>query len=306
MRHQDFPLGQSHIVETWQYADAAARTGASGFDSLDVGKLALQLDTGTVYRLTATTPTWAVWGGTEAGASESYVDDAVSAEADEREADDTALGILITDEATDRETADTTLDTKISQALFGRRLPKSGAYTLLPADKGSLVVATTGTWSLSLTAAATLGDNFAFGVYNQGSGVITIDPDGSETIEDYDGSATTKTLAQGEGCIVMCDGTGFIAFKIAAPGAGGSSDSADITYDPTASGLTSTDVQAAIDELADALLMLSDPDAAAVDYDPSTSGLAATNVQDAIDEIASASGGGGGVGDTLYLLDNFR
>jgi hypothetical protein len=41
------------------YANAAARTAATGFVATDVGKLAYQVDTQAYYTLTATTPTWA-------------------------------------------------------------------------------------------------------------------------------------------------------------------------------------------------------------------------------------------------------
>ena len=43
----------------WTYADAAARTGASGFSNSDVGQLAYQSDTQTFWRLQSTSPTWA-------------------------------------------------------------------------------------------------------------------------------------------------------------------------------------------------------------------------------------------------------
>jgi hypothetical protein len=57
MRHQDLTL--THRLETWVYADAAARTGATGFVAGDIGRIAYQSDNGTYWRLTATTPTWA-------------------------------------------------------------------------------------------------------------------------------------------------------------------------------------------------------------------------------------------------------
>lgn len=47
----------------WEYDNAAARTGASGFVATDVGKIAKQTDTGTFWELTAVTPTWAQVGG---------------------------------------------------------------------------------------------------------------------------------------------------------------------------------------------------------------------------------------------------
>lgn len=66
-------------------------------------------------------------------------------------------------------------------------------------------------------------------------------------------------------------------------------DAEDVNYDNSGSGLTATDVQAAIDELVtsiNAIPVIND--AGDVPYDNSGSGLAATNVQGAIDEIASA------------------
>ena len=61
-----------------------------------------------------------------------------------------------------------------------------------------------------------------------------------------------------------------------------------VSYDGTTSGLSATDVQAAIDELAAA--GPSSVDADDVTYSNTTSGLSATNVQDAIDEVAASVG----------------
>lgn len=85
-----------------------------------------------------------------------------------------------------------------------RVVAKSSSYTVLDDDFGKLFKAS-GTWSLALTAAATLGDGFMFSVRNVGSGTITIDPDSTEQID----GATTVALAAGEACTVFCDGSGF-------------------------------------------------------------------------------------------------
>lgn len=61
--HDVAPLSEIHIPYNWSYANAAARTGASGFIAADVGKFARQLDDNTIWLLTATTPTWAQVGG---------------------------------------------------------------------------------------------------------------------------------------------------------------------------------------------------------------------------------------------------
>lgn len=81
---------------------------------------------------------------------------------------------------------------------------KSAAYTVVAADRG-LAFVCTNTWTLSITAAATLGNGFAFVVINNGTGSITLDPNGSETIDGL----TTKVLSPTQTCIVICDGTGF-------------------------------------------------------------------------------------------------
>ncbi len=63
VQHSDLSTGVIHIVYNWTYANAAARTGATGFISGDIGKLARQTDTNALYMLTATTPTWVAVGG---------------------------------------------------------------------------------------------------------------------------------------------------------------------------------------------------------------------------------------------------
>jgi hypothetical protein len=68
------------------------------------------------------------------------------------------------------------------------------------------VINCTSTFTQTLTAAATLGDGFYFTMRNNGSGVITIDPNGAETID----GATTINLQPGESCVVWCNGSAFI------------------------------------------------------------------------------------------------
>lgn len=60
-------------------------------------------------------------------------------------------------------------------------------------------------------------------------------------------------------------------------------DADDVCYDNATSGLTATDVQEALDELAAGA---GGSTAATTSYDNTTSGLAATNAQDALDELA--------------------
>lgn len=56
--HSDEAIGSRHAPHQWEYADAAARTGATGFVASDIGKTALQLDDYSRWALTAITPTW--------------------------------------------------------------------------------------------------------------------------------------------------------------------------------------------------------------------------------------------------------
>lgn len=81
-------------------------------------------------------------------------------------------------------------------------LAKTGAYTVAAADDQALIDCTSGTFTVSFTAAATLGSGFRVGVRNSGTGTVTLDPAGSETIDD----ATTTTLAPGQTVELICDG----------------------------------------------------------------------------------------------------
>jgi hypothetical protein len=83
---------------------------------------------------------------------------------------------------------------------------RSANYTVIASDRG-VVFNCTSTFTLSLTAAATLGDGFTFAVINRGTGIITIDPNSTEQID----GANTKAIAAGSWAIVSCTGTAFIS-----------------------------------------------------------------------------------------------
>lgn len=73
-----------------------------------------------------------------------------------------------------------------------------------------------------------------------------------------------------------------------AEGTGSPIPASRISYDDTTSGLSATDVQAAIDEIvSDIPTIPATYDADDIVYDNTTSGLTATNAQSAIDEVAS-------------------
>lgn len=86
------------------------------------------------------------------------------------------------------------------------------AETLIVARSSNTIIAAgdfgktfvcTSTFTQTLTAAATLGDGFTCNFRNDGSGIITIDPNGTETI---DGTQSIQ-LRPGDSCALWCDGS---------------------------------------------------------------------------------------------------
>ncbi len=62
--HKTLSPANNHIVHSFEYADAAARTAATGFISADVGRVARQLSDSTFWVLTSISPvTWVQVGG---------------------------------------------------------------------------------------------------------------------------------------------------------------------------------------------------------------------------------------------------
>lgn len=89
-------------------------------------------------------------------------------------------------------------------ALGADTVTKTSNYTVLDTDRGKVILCS-GTFTLTLTAAATLGDGFTFAVVNTGSGTITIDPNSTEQID----GANTKDIAAGSWAVVFCTGAAF-------------------------------------------------------------------------------------------------
>ncbi len=56
--HRDLVPSERHAPHSFEYANTAAREGATGLVAADIGKQALQTDDNSVWLLTATTPTW--------------------------------------------------------------------------------------------------------------------------------------------------------------------------------------------------------------------------------------------------------
>jgi hypothetical protein len=86
---------------------------------------------------------------------------------------------------------------------------KTGAYTVVAGDLGTIINCTGGTsFTVALTAAATLGSGFNCWIWNTSNtaaDAITINPNGAETID----GVATLILRRGEGTQIVCDGTNF-------------------------------------------------------------------------------------------------
>ena len=83
---------------------------------------------------------------------------------------------------------------------------KTAAYTVVAGDLGTIINCTSGTFTVSLTAAATLGAGFNCWIKNYGSGAITIDANASEVIDDY----FSIILRAGESVQIFCTGTAWL------------------------------------------------------------------------------------------------
>ena len=77
--------------------------------------------------------------------------------------------------------------------------------TMVGSDKGNIVEATSGTFTLAFTAAATLGNGWWSIISNTGTGDVTLDPNSTEQIDGL----TTWVLYPGGSILVMCTGTAF-------------------------------------------------------------------------------------------------
>ena len=98
-------------------------------------------------------------------------------------------------------------------SLYGSSVPRfaRGSNTILAAsDAGTLIDITSGTFTQTLTAAATLGASWAVWYRNSGSGDITLDPSASELIDGL----TSFIMYSGECRLITCNGTAFTSVVI--------------------------------------------------------------------------------------------
>ena len=90
------------------------------------------------------------------------------------------------------------------------RSARTANTILAAADQGTLIDITSGTFSQTFTAAATLGSGWFVYLRNAGTGDITLDPNASELI---DGLAT-YVMYQGETRLIQCTGTAFTSLVL--------------------------------------------------------------------------------------------
>jgi hypothetical protein len=83
---------------------------------------------------------------------------------------------------------------------------KTSAYTIVSGDQGAVINGTSGSFTVSFLTAASAGSGFTVGVKNSGSGTITLDPAGGETIDGF----TTITLLPSQAVELVCDGSNWL------------------------------------------------------------------------------------------------
>jgi len=106
-----------------------------------------------------------------------------------------------------KTSADVTVDTRdniggTSSTAFGAQVYDISANTLVVDAYANALLVCTGTITLTLPAVSGINEGFYFIVRNDGSGVVTIDPDGSETINNV----ASLALNAGESAVIICDG----------------------------------------------------------------------------------------------------
>lgn len=86
------------------------------------------------------------------------------------------------------------------------RVARTSNTALTPSNRGNLIDITSGTFTQTFNAAATLTDGWFCYIRNSGTGDITLDPDSSETID----GVSSYIMYPGECRLIQCDGsTGF-------------------------------------------------------------------------------------------------
>ena len=98
------------------------------------------------------------------------------------------------------------------EKIFGANIKtRSLDYTIVAADQGWFIEVDAAA-TITLLPVATASENFALAIVNTSSGIVTVDGDGSETINGL----TTIALAPGAALVITCNGAKWIGFSSAA------------------------------------------------------------------------------------------
>lgn len=81
----------------------------------------------------------------------------------------------------------------------------STTYTAGVADRAKTFIWTGGAGVINLTSAGTLGDNWFMQLRNEGTGAVTVDPAGTQTIN----GSSTLVFQPGDSAIILTDGVNF-------------------------------------------------------------------------------------------------
>jgi len=100
---------------------------------------------------------------------------------------------------------DSNVSTAFGKTFLNTITAVSSNYTVQASDRGKLISASN-TITVTLLAAASATDGYAIMIANNGSGVVTVDGDGSETIN----GALTVILSPGESIIIVTQGSSWL------------------------------------------------------------------------------------------------
>jgi hypothetical protein len=115
----------------------------------------------------------------------------------------------------------------VSSDAFGGEVNLISSNTAITSVYANSVNIATNSPTLSLLPANSAGEGFYFSVKNEGLGVVTIDPDGSETIDGQ----STKLLTPGQSALIITDGiTWFSLFFADVTASGNNTFSGNTTF----------------------------------------------------------------------------
>jgi len=95
---------------------------------------------------------------------------------------------------------------RVKQAMVVGYVARTANTMLAAGDLGKFIDITSGTFTQTFAAAATLGEGWWCYLRNAGTGVITLDPNASETID----GVTSGVIVAGDTYLILCTGTSFI------------------------------------------------------------------------------------------------